>query len=215
MSFNTITTVTVAAASYDLVDLVTVKDELGITGTTDDTQLGRYITAASAAAAQYCNRVFVVETVKDVIDLQRDPYPWQLAGGVNALQASRWPIVSLTTVVELDDALVADTDFRADLARGTLYRLSASDGSVVPWPPRPITLTYQAGYDPIPVDIQDAVTRMIRSRWFARGRDPMIRQVSVPGVVEKQFWVPTGADAGNMTSDVTDILDNYRVPVAF
>jgi hypothetical protein len=217
MSFNTVTTVTAAADSVDLVDLAIVKDELGIADadTSSDTQLGRYITAASAAAAQYCNRVFVVETVKDVIDLQRDPYPWQLAGGVAALQASRWPITTLTSVVELDDTLVVDTDFRADLARGVLYRLSPFDGSVIAWPARPVTLAYAAGYATIPPDVQDAVIRMIRSRWFAKDRDPMIRQVNVPGVVEKQFWVPTGTDAGNLTPDVADVLDNYRVPVAF
>lgn len=214
MTFRIVTTVTVPATNYDLVDLDTVKDELSITGGASDARLKRYITAASAAAAQYCNRVFAVETVQDVIDLERDPFPWQVPGGTETLQASRWPILTLSSLVDDTDTLIDGTDFRSDLPKGLFYRLSPFIGSVVDWPAVPVTLIYQAGFATVPADVEDAVIRMVRSRWFAKGRDPMVREINVPGVLEQQFWIPTGTDAGAMTPDVTDILDNYRVPLA-
>jgi len=81
------------ADPHDLTDLATVHDELSlpITDTSNDAFLSRAITQASKVIANYCNRVFALEGVQDQIYLQQDPYPWQVPGGVNPLQLSRWP----------------------------------------------------------------------------------------------------------------------------
>ena len=199
-------------ASYDLTSLTTVKSELGVSGSQSDAQLKRYISAASIAAEQFCNRDFVVEAVQDAFWPQRDAYPVSIPGGVSPLQLSRWPLVSLGAVVENAVTLTIGTDFIADMAKGQLSRLDLS-AFPKPWAALPITVSYSAGYATIPPDIEDAVIRMIRNRWFARNRDPMAREINIPGVLEQQFWVATGTDAGNMTPDVVDILENYRVPV--
>jgi hypothetical protein len=89
----TLTSILEAADSYALVDLETVKDDLGITTTTDDAYLQRRIDELSRAARQYMNRTLQMETVRDSFWAQRDPYPWQLPGGYMPLQLSRWPIV--------------------------------------------------------------------------------------------------------------------------
>ena len=210
MPAEVITTVTIAANSYDLTDLATVKVELGISGTAQDAQLDHYITAASLAAAQYCNRVFPAETVQDRFDLT---FPRMRYGGDGKLQLSRWPVISVTSITENGVVLVAETDYRLDAANGTLWRLSPTTGNVTSWGTTPVLAVYQAGYASIPADLEDAAIRMIRTRWFAKDRDPMARSVNVVGVLEQQFWVPTGTDAGNMTVDVADILNNYRAPV--
>jgi hypothetical protein len=87
-----ITSIIEAADDYDLVTLQDVKDDLGITVTTDDAYLERRITELSAVAQHYMNRTLQMETVRDQFWPQRDPYPWQLPGGVMPLQLSRWPI---------------------------------------------------------------------------------------------------------------------------
>jgi hypothetical protein len=74
-------------------------------------------------------------------------------------------------------------------------------------------VTYSAGYDPMDPPIVDAALRMVNARRLARGRDPYLREENIPGVLERQFWIPTGNDVGNMPPDVSDILNNYRVPV--
>lgn len=102
MAVETITTVLVPATAtapanpYDLTDLATVHDELSIptTDVSNDPFLSRAITQSSRAIALYCNRIFPVEAVQDVLYIQQDPYPWQVPGGVYALQLSRWPLVN-------------------------------------------------------------------------------------------------------------------------
>lgn len=215
MTVQIVTTVTAAAGSYDLTDLATVKDELGIDSgnTDDDALLERYITSASRAAAQYCNRVLVVETLEDDFWPQRDPWPWDIPGGVAPLQLSRWPITGLGVVTENGVTLTSGTDFRPDNANGQLIRLDAN-GYPRKWPAFALSAAYSAGFDPIPADLEDAVIRMVSARYAARGRDPKLKSISIPDVQDVTYWIATGDEAGNMSPDIADILDNYRVPVA-
>lgn len=212
MSVEIITTVVTAATDRKLVSVADVKTELGITGTADDTWLGTVVDRASAAASQYCNRVFQVERVRDEFWPQRDGYPWIIPGGLAPLQLSRWPVTDMHEVVENAVTLVSGTDYRRRDADGQLLRL---DSTAYPkkWPAFAISAEYSAGYADIPFDIQDAVIRMVKSRWFLRTRDPMLKQEDVPGVHSASYWVATGGE-GAMTPDVVDLLDNYRVPVA-
>lgn len=214
MRHAVITTVITAADSKDLVSLSDVKTELGLSGSADDAWLAAAISRASAAAAQYCNREFVSETVKDEFWPERDPYPFQVPGGLAPLQLTRWPVSEVATVTEAEQDMTDGTDFRADLKVGQLIRL---DGSLYPtsWLPRPILVQYTAGFSTIPADVQDAVIRMVKARWFTRQRDPLLRQEDVPGVYSASYWVATGSEGGAITPDVADLLDNYRVPVAF
>lgn len=207
-----ITTVTSPAGSYDLVALADVKDELGITDSSSDTLLGKQISRMSLIAAGYCNRVFVQETVKDEFFPPDERTPWVFAGDTEPLQLSRFPAASITTVMEDGTSLTVDTDYRADLVPGQMIRVD-SDGYPTNWQLLAIAVTYVAGYATIPADLQDAVIRMVKSRWYAKGRDTNIRQENIPGVREVQYWVATGTDAGALTPDVQDILDSYRVPV--
>jgi uncharacterized phiE125 gp8 family phage protein len=212
MQSEHIVTVTTAAATYDLVTLDVVKDELSIGNNSKDVTLKRYITSASAMAAQYCNRVFPAETITEQFWAARDRWPRIINGTIAALQLQRYPIQSVTSVTENAVVLVQDTDFKIDPANGQLIRLDIN-GYPKPWPSYPIVVVYVGGFATIPVDVQDAVIRMVTSRWASKGRDKNLRQENVPGVIERTWWISTGSDSGNMSPDISDILDNYRVPV--
>lgn len=206
------TTVISAAGSPLLVMLTIVKEELGISSgdATHDTQLNRYIAAASAVAAQYCNRAFQQQTVIDTFDIGIARFQAQ---GEQSLQFSAWPTISVASLTENAIALVKDTDYRIDADTGIAYRLSTTSGHDTSWRTTPVVATYDGNYAAIPLDVQDAITRLVRGRWYAKGRDPLARSESIPGVRDVAFWVPTGSDAGNLPPDVVDLLDNYRVPV--
>jgi hypothetical protein len=219
VSAQTVITTLVTAATipsggsrYDLTDLATVKTELNITSGTDNAFLKSLISRASVAAANYCNRVFPVETVTDEIWSQRSPTRYIVPGTFTPLALSRFPIVAVTSFTENAVALVDTADFRIDHDKGQLIRLNAL-GTPIPWSVYPISVTYSAGYETIPADVADAVIRMVKNRWFMRTRDSTLRQQNIPGVLEQTFWVATGAEAGAMTPDVVDLLDGYRVPV--
>lgn len=211
MSIQTITTVLTAADSYALTTLDVIRDELGVTDNSKNAKLQRWLTSASAAIAQYCNRVFPVETIQDEFWAQRDPAPVLIVGNIPVLQLSRWPVISVTSVVENGVTLVEGTDFRVDKTNGQLIRL---DLNVMPrrWPAWPIAVIYQAGFATIPSDVEEAVIRMVKTRYNARS-DSALKQENIPGVIERSWWIATGSESGNMSPDITDILDNYRVPV--
>lgn len=215
MGQQVITTVLTPAASYALVSLSDVKDDWAITGTDSDTFLTRSIARASAAAAQFCNRVFPSETVKDDFTVDRDPYPYQVPGGVAPLQLTRWPVSSVTSVVEgvgsQEQTLDPATDYRLDAVTGQMLRIG-KDGNPMFWPATRVVVTYVGGFSTIPQDLQDAVSRMVWVRYAERGRDPFVESVRVEGVETIKYIVP-GAD-GNLSPDIADILENYRVPVA-
>jgi hypothetical protein len=205
-----IPTVTTAATSYDLTTLANVKVELNLTNGAADAILRRYISSASLAAIQYCNRVFVAETLSE----QFFPnHPNRMVrGGVKPLQLARYPLISVASVTEDSALLVQDTDFVIDVPNAQLTRLDQS-GIDVFWHPLPLTVVYTAGFETIPPDVEDAVIRMVTRRFAAKGRDPNLKQLSVPGVIEQQWWIATGTETGNMSPDITDVLDNYRAIV--
>jgi hypothetical protein len=219
MQFQIITTVVTAATSYDLTALQTVKDELGELTNNNDALLKRYISNTSAAAAQYCNRVFPVETVSDSFNPWRDAGRVLFHGRQAPLQLSRWPIVAITSVTENGVLLVEGTDFVTDKTNGQLTRYATNTDPTLPllptpWWSLPIVVVYSAGYSPIPLDVDDAIVRMVTRRFATKGRDPNLKQQNVPGVIEQSWWIATGTESGNLSVDIADILDNYRVPLA-
>ena len=212
-----ISSITTPASNHDLTTLAVVKGELSLTSTDAprDTVLSRYIAECSAAAENFCNRVFVTETMKDRIFPARDAVMQIAFQGLDVLQLSRWPIVSISSLTENGEALVANDDYIVDASNGQIYRI---DGAGYPrrWDAFPIVVDYVGGYSTIPADVSAAVIRMVSQRWFARGRDPNLRGETIPGVYQANYWVSTGVDGGqdgNLSPDVQAMLDNYRTPV--
>jgi hypothetical protein len=220
MAFNTITTVKTAATSYDLTTLANVKDELDITSTDDDAWLSRAITQSSKAIANFCNRVFSVETVIDTCLIEQDPYPYQVPGGVRVLQLSRLPIISVTSVVQtvsagVTNTLTEGTDFLIDGLKGQLIRLSPFSATPTIWGAITTVVTYQAGYSDIPADLELSCLRLVTQRYKEQARDPMLRRREQPGLGTEEYWVGTvPGQQGAMPPEIVSLLDGtYRVPV--
>ena len=153
MGYSIVTTVLSAAASYDLTDLATVKDELaiGADDASDDSWLARAISQVSRSIERHCKRPFAPELICDVIDVEQDPFPYQTPGGFKALQLSRWPVLGVVSVVQTLSASTSQTltegvDFRLDAKTGQLLRLNKWLGVVTLWEPVPVTVIYTAGF---------------------------------------------------------------------
>lgn len=109
--------------------------------------------------------------------------------------------------------LCEGVDFIVDATHGQLTRLYAIDQQPKPWN-LPITALYQAPYTQILDDIQDAVILLVKARYFARKRDPMIRQENAASAYEATYFFGTGPGGpGDLPVDVAAKLDRYRVPV--
>lgn len=164
--------------SYDLIDLATVKDYLGISGTSDDEILKLLIMAATDYIegqlvgvddmdGGYCNRRFKETT-----------YTSAKYTGHNFedLFLRQYPITAVTTIV-IDDttefpsgsSTLNELDFYIDNeAVGNLKYTSV-------WPagdPQNIAITYTAGYATIPFDLQLVATALVVLRFNSIGKEP-------------------------------------------
>jgi hypothetical protein len=213
-----ITTVLTPASDTDLTDLATVKNELDIEGTKNDAFLSRQIAAESIAAQNYCNRVFAPQTIQDSFWFARDAWPRVVRDDIAPLQLTAWPTISVTSVVEtiagVATTLALGTDFLLDAEHGQLTRLNLL-GYPTHWRSSPVVAVYEAGYAETPADVEEAVILLVKLRWFARRRDPLIRSQNAVGAYEASYVMGTGPGGpGDMSADAAEKLDRYRVPVA-
>ena len=109
--------------------------------------------------------------------------------------------------------LAESVDFVVDPDLGRLIRLDMY-GRPRDWCETPVTVLYQAGFAAIPNDIQDAVSEMVKARWYAQTRDPQIRERNVEGVMQTTYWFGTGPGGDtDMPPSIQAKLERYRVPV--
>jgi hypothetical protein len=201
---DSILTVVDRASSYDLVDLETVKDELHITGTASDAKLQRWISATSVRFANICGVVFPEENVSEVFRLLGSHHGYYstfhsfhgyhgyghgIGGGPYGLpiKLRRRPVTFISGVLDGTSTLTID-DYETNLAGGLIYRLIGDcRGS---WCGTGVTVQYTAGYYPIPPDVTDAVMTILRHKWAASSRDPLLRRFQIENVGSEDYWVP-------------------------
>lgn len=113
---------------------------------------------------------------------------FRLKRPTESLVLARWPLVSIEMIIEAGAAL-AGSDFEAEADKGLICRL-AGDGERADWCGN-IVIDYQAGYilpgEPgrtLPDDIERAAILLVKTAWFARTRDPLIRSEKTPDVYE-------------------------------
>lgn len=206
MALPYMTTVSVASTlPRALANIDTVKLELGITVATSDSLIKTAIDQQSVVAESYCKRVFAKETLIDSFRLT--------CRGWAPLSLSRWPVVSITSVVE-DTTTLTAADYELDASAGMLWRLDGSDRRSS-WSSAKIVVTFVAGYAlPIglPRDIERAVTLMVKQAWFSARRDPLVKQENVPGVYEATYWIGAVGDDAGLPPEAAALLDQYRMP---
>lgn len=210
-------------SALDLIALSEIKLELQISASTDDAWLAKQINRASTAILQFINRPIVPQTYQERIFFVDDPWPKPTMSHTGVLQLSMWPLIGSNGSVVITSApdtttpvtLIEGLDYRVDAARGQITRIDPLTLYARNWPTYPLLVQYVAGFNPIPDDIQDACIRLVKARWFARQRDPMVRQENIAGVAETSYWFGNGpgSNASNIPPDVAGLLSNYREPV--
>lgn len=190
MGCRAVTTVITPATSYDLVSLEDFKLDAGITSDVDDVYLERAISRASSAIMSYCGRVFAVETVKDDF----------ACSGEGSLVLSRYPVISVTATNGLGAGYILDS------ARGIV---SPTDGK---WTGS-VSFTYEAGLDPIPLDLQGATSEMVKALQFNRSRDPSLRSENILSGLYAYTLFDASTSSAGTAQQVAAILDYYRMQV--
>ena len=144
-----------------------------------DSTVTSYLVAAQAAAEAYCQRHFDFAT-GNVETFDGD-------GNTAIIQVDRWPIDTVTTVVESSVTLTVDQDFILYTDNGWVMRTAGGARQAKGWRDhrRGIVITYDGGYvlegggsgAATPDDLTLAVTR-IAGRLFRSGAAPIAGPVS-------------------------------------
>lgn len=216
--------VNTAATSTQLCSLAAVKDELCLTDTSADAYLSRAIDWASAAVLRYVNRVLAQETVTETIRLNRAgggyfDAAWNVQGGtprrLQQVVLTRYPVISIASVISGDDTLAAGTDYECDLELGELYRM-INDARA--WfNARKIVVQYTAGYKlpndgtarTLPADVERAAILGVSAMYAARRRDPLLRSETVDQVGSSS-WLDPQSGNGGLPMAATAMLEPYR-----
>src|SRR5262249_40930765 len=179
---NRIVTVIAASNETALTTLERVKQELSISGSESDALLTRKIDEASSDIEAHLARTFRRETLTETV--------WGNPGCAEYLVLERWPVVSITSV-HVDDVLVPAAEYRLDPEAGILYRLDASGYPCVWVWCKKVVIVYVGGYllpgqtdSDLPPAVEAGAIALVQSFWLSRGRDPLVRSESVPGVYD-------------------------------
>jgi hypothetical protein len=198
---SSLLTVLTPASSRALTTLAAVKDEIGITDDTADPRLQRWIDEASERIETYLDRVLASETVRET---------FRLTGSPGCLRLARRPVTAIDSI-DVDGVTLASDQYEVDAAAGLLYPISG-DRRVL-WCASTVIVTHTAGYASVaalPRPIETACLGLVRHRWAARDRDPMLRSLAIPGVATEQYWVGAPGDDGDMPPEVAALLDPFR-----
>lgn len=205
---DSIVTVTGPASgptAFDLATLADVKADLGITGSAEDATLARYISESSLLLARACNRIFAQETLSE---------QFRLDEAKPVLILVRRP-ATIASISEDDAAPLGNADWEMDGNAGLLYRLE--DDRRIAWSASKVVVAYSAGFalpGGAPRDLQKAARTLAKAQWLAKGRDPLVRSESVPGVYEVAYWV--GSLPGDVAwpAEIETVIAAYRdIPV--
>lgn len=195
-------TIVTPNANRDLTDLANLKAEIGTDSGFDDTQLGKFITQASNIIAQYCNRVFAIETVAETFRFG--------TFGAHNLMLSRYPITEVVSIIEVETTLTGP-DYGLDPETGILDRFDSSD-RVSCWQSGKTVITYKAGYTlptGLPAGIEHACILLVKQFVASGDRDPMVRAEGNDGVGTTEFF--SGGGTG-LPPEVEGLISAHRKP---
>lgn len=207
-------TVLEPASNSLLVDLGTVKDELGIssTDTTQDARLSRYIAQASSQIHAFARRVFPVQTYRN--SFRKGSWCVDL----DALTLSETPVIEIVGIEE-DGTRLDAAYYQLDVNSGIVARLMSGTYRVC-WPAAETVIDFRAGYSTVPYDVQSAALLLIRLRQGLRGwnattpRDPALKAREADTYGRMEFFGNVMPNTiGGLPSDIAGMLEHYVRPV--
>jgi uncharacterized phiE125 gp8 family phage protein len=210
------------AKSELLTTLERVKAELQITTDANDEILDAKVAEASSDIQAALGKRLPREDVKETFWHDDDGYPLRAVYFGNPAQTTlflnRTPVSAIASVAA-DDIVLDPSEYRLDPDAGLLDRLS-TDGIPCVWCFRKsVVVAYTGGFilpgqdgRNLAYAIEGAVVALVSDYWASRGRDPTLRSESIPGVIDRQFWVGAVGDPGLLPPRVLASIAPFRRP---
>jgi hypothetical protein len=197
------TTLVTPAAERNLVSLEDLREQLRVRpgDTANDSWMTKVIARASMAAERYCNRIFAKQTYNDVFLADVTG----LAG--EPLILSQAPVDPASVDVTQGGGLLDAAGAALEPLAGHLWRVGEGNAWVSAGG---LSVVYDAGFDPVPADVQQAVLDLATMENAARGRDPMLRATESPGLGRQEYWVGGVPGSSLIPQDIASLLNPYR-----
>lgn len=194
-------TVTTPAADRGLLSLAELRAATGVTGSGQDADLRTLGQRVAAAITRFC-RVPAAGATTPTLRAETLSETFRLSGPVDEIVLARRPVVSIVSVTLAGETL-DPTAYESDAGAGLLYRLCGDARTC--WPCGKIVVVYEAGFAVVPDDLRLAASKLATALWHEAGRDPNLRSESIPGVLDRQFWVSPASDP-LVSQEVQDLL---------
>jgi hypothetical protein len=210
--------VTAPASDLTLLTIAELRSAANVSDGSRDADLTRFGSRVAYAITQACKiatdgatpPTLRKETVSDTFRRnrwfgRRPQRDRDTLEGDETLYLSRRPIVSVASVVEAG-VLLDPTSYEIRPGIGSLVRLN--NDIPMQWARDKIVVAYDAGWAIVPDGLKRAAEQLVQLYWSQGLKDPLVRQTSVPGVLEQQFWMgpPSGP---SIPQDVMDDLGPY------
>lgn len=180
-----------------------IKDELN-KPTLNETWLTTVIMEQSDRIERYCSRVFGRQSYRQTTRMSRPYDEFVLMG---------WPVASLTLFSE-NGIVLSDSQYELDKDTGYMTRLAGD--LQIDWPAGKYVAEFTAGYllpgtvgANLPPSIERACKELAKGAVYAQTRDPQLKSLILPGVVEEVYFIgnPNGA---SLPVDVTGMIQPFR-----
>lgn len=192
----------------DLTTLESVKQYLGVPASSnaDDDFLQALITRASAFAEKYCDREFGQASYTDEEHDGRD---------TDSIWTRHYPIVSVASV-KIDGTILPSSDYVVYRGEGRIRKKSGvfsgaridalgAIGEIAVPGMRNVKVSYVAGYNPIPFDLEQAVIELVKRKYLHRQKgDENIVSRALPGGESVAYSI------ADLLPETKAVLDLYR-----
>jgi len=195
-----------------LVTLDDMKNYLGIplVDTTYDAFLTEQITVISDSIENYCGRKFALGSYTQTF------YYDDFRTIKKELYLFHYPVTSVTSIEENDEALVPVEDYRVANTSGKIVKprgFFSYAGNV--------EVIYEAGYATIPSIIQHVVKSLVSEKYNKKvagvdlGFGPDVQQISIPGTINVSFDYTLQSNErknafGMILGNYLNVLDSFR-----
>jgi hypothetical protein len=198
---RSIFTVTDPASETSLLTIEELRAAAGVTGSSQDTALMALGQQLSEAIAVSCGvasdgehpRTLLSEACSETFRIKRC---------VARLRLARRPVSAIASVTVDDEALDA-AEYEIDKASGLLFRICGD------WPCGTVEVSFTAGFATAPGALKLAASKLTTALYAESGRDPNLKRVDIPDVMEKEFWVAPTNDP-LLTTEIQDLLAPYK-----
>jgi hypothetical protein len=123
------------------------------------------------------------------------------------ISLARYPVTDIESVV-VDGVELTPAEYMCDMEAGLLYRML--NGRRVAWNADHVTVIYDTGFCTIPKAVERATIDLVSLLRSKSSRDPLVRSIDIPDVVQESYWVG-GTPGDGLPSDIRIALARYRV----